>query len=246
MIRIMLSGANGRMGRAITGLAEASGDLRITHFVDLGENFEDPDSVSGDDVDVSVDLSSPEGTRKILAWSVAHKKPLVIGTTGLTAEDHSMIDEASKVIPVLQASNLSRGVNILFKLLESAAARTRDADIEIVELHHNKKKDAPSGTALEMGRIISKVQSERDLKEKDGRSGLEGARPDNEICYHSIRCGDAVGEHTAIFGYDGERLEITHRASSRSILAKGAIEALRFIVNRQPGRYSMLDVIDEK
>lgn len=245
MIRILLSGANGRMGRAITGLVEAADDLTITHFVDLGEGFEDPDAVSGDEVDVSVDLSSPEGTRKILAWSVAHKKPLVIGTTGLTADDHLKIDEAAKTIPVLQASNLSRGVNILFKLLESAAAMTRDADIEIIELHHNKKKDAPSGTALEMGRIISDVQSERGLNEREGRSGLVGARPKNEICYHSVRCGDAVGEHTAIFGYDGERLEITHRASSRSVLAKGAVEALRFIAGKEPGRYSMRDVIDE-
>ncbi len=243
MIRILLSGAAGRMGKAIAEAAENYPDIKITHKVDVAQGFENIEEISGDDVDIAVDLSSREGFRKALAWAENHKMPLVVGTTGLTEEDHAAINAAAKEIPVLQASNLSRGVNIMFEILRSAAQFTHDADIEIIEMHHNKKKDAPSGTALEMGNIISEIQSERGLSRRDGRSGMVGAREANEIGYHAVRCGDVVGEHTAIFGFAGERIEISHKSGSRSVLAEGALCAARFLVGKRAGRYSMRDVI---
>jgi dihydrodipicolinate reductase len=243
MIEILLSGAAGRMGKAISEAAGNYPDIKITHKVDVVQGFENIDEISGDDVDVAVDLSSREGFKKALSWARNHKKPLVVGTTGLTEDDHAAIDRAAKEIPVLQASNLSKGVNIMFEILRTAAKFTHDADIEIVEMHHNKKKDAPSGTALEMGKIISEIQSERALSRRDGRSGMVGARESNEIGYHALRCGDVVGEHTAIFGFAGERIEISHKAASRTILAEGALSAVRFLCGKKPGRYSMRDVI---
>lgn len=243
MIRILISGAAGRMGKALSEAADNHSDIKITHKVDIVQGFENIDEISGEDVDVAVDLSSREGFKKALSWAVLHKKPLVVGTTGLTVEDHAAIDSAAKEVAVLQASNLSRGVNIMFEILRAAAAFTHDADIEIVEMHHNKKKDAPSGTALEMGKIISEIQSERVLTRRDGRSGMVGAREANEIGYHAIRCGDVVGEHTAIFGFAGERIEISHKSGSRSVLAEGAMSAARFLAGKKEGRYSMHDVI---
>lgn len=243
MIKILLSGAAGRMGKAIAEAAGNYSDITVTHKVDVVQGFENIDEISGEDVDIAVDLSSRAGFKKALSWAVSHKKPLVVGTTGLTEEDHAAIDSAAKEIAVLQASNLSRGVNIMFEILRSAAAFTHDADIEIVEMHHNKKKDAPSGTALEMGKIISEIQSERALSRRDGRSGMVGAREAGEIGYHAIRCGDVVGEHTAIFGFAGERIEISHKSGSRSVLAEGALSAARFLAGKKTGRYSMHDVI---
>lgn len=243
MIKILLSGAAGRMGHAIAEAAANYQDIKITHKVDVVQGFENIDEISGDDADVAVDLSSRDGFRKALSWAESHKKPLVVGTTGLTEEDHAAIDKAAKEIPVLQASNLSRGVNIMFEILRAAAKFTHDADIEIVEMHHNKKKDAPSGTALEMGKIISEIQSERGLSRRDGRSGMVGAREADEIGYHAIRCGDVVGEHTAIFGFAGERIEISHKSGSRSVLAEGALSAARFLFGKKAGRYSMHDVV---
>jgi len=243
MIKILLSGAAGRMGKAIAEAAENYPDIQITHKIDVVQGFENIDEIAGDDVDVAVDLSSREGFKKALSWAQNHKKPLVVGTTGLTEDDHAAIDKAAKEIPVLQASNLSKGVNIMFEILRAAAKFTHDADIEIVEMHHNKKKDAPSGTALEMGKIISGIQSERALERRDGRSGMVGARTANEIGYHAIRCGDVVGEHTAIFGFAGERIEISHKSGSRSVLAEGALSAARFLFGKKAGRYSMHDVV---
>ena len=243
MIKILLSGAAGRMGKAISETAENYPDIKITHKVDIVQGFENIDEIEGDDVNVAVDLSSREGFKKALSWAQNHKKPLVVGTTGLTGDDLTAIDKAAKEIAVLQASNLSRGVNIMFEILRTAAALTHDADIEIVEMHHNKKKDAPSGTALEMGKIISEIQAERALSRRDGRSGMVGAREANEIGYHALRCGDVVGEHTAIFGFAGERIEISHKAASRTILAEGALCAARFLAGKKPGRYSMRDLI---
>lgn len=243
MIKMLLSGAAGRMGKAIAEAAANYPDIKITHKVDVAQGFENIEEIAGGDVDVAVDLSSREGFKKAILWAYENKTPLVVGTTGLTEEDHAAIDTAAKEIPVLQASNLSRGVNIMFEILRAAAEFMHDADIEIVEMHHNKKKDAPSGTALEMGKIISEIQSERGLSGRDGRSGMVGARKSNEIGYHAIRCGDVVGEHTAIFGFAGERIEISHKSGSRSVLAEGALSAARFIVGKTPGRYSMRDVV---
>lgn len=243
MIRILLNGANGQMGRAISEAASANREIEIAHRVDIAEGFENIEEISKGDVDVAIDLSSPEGFRRALAWAVKNEIPIVVGTTGLRQNDFLAIDEAAKTIPVLQASNLSKGVNILFEIVERAASLAHESEIEIVEMHHDKKRDAPSGTALEIGKIISKAQPERNLFEKYGRSGLEGKRKADEIGYHSIRCGDVVGEHLVIFGFEGERIEIAHKAGSRKILADGALSAASFLVGKRAGRYSMRDLI---
>ena len=243
MIKVLLSGAAGRMGKAITALASQTLDIEIVHKVDIAQGFENIDEIKEKDVDVAIDFSTRAGFEKALLWAVKYQVPLIVGTTGLTEEDMSGIELASHEIPVLQAANMSRGINIMFEILRYAAKFTHDADIEIIEMHHNQKKDAPSGTALEMGKIISEVQSERNLIRCDGRSGMVGARKESEIGYHSVRCGDVPGDHTVIFGFAGERIEISHKAGSRDILANGALAAARFIVGKKAGRYSMKDVV---
>lgn len=243
MIRVMVNGASGRMGRAVIRIADETGKVSVTHKVDTADGFENIDGVTAGDVDAVIDISSPEGFKKALKWAVSNRKPFISGTTGLEISDLVSLESAAEIIPVLHTSNLSRGVNILFEIMKKAALITGDADIEIIETHHNKKKDAPSGTALELGKIISGGQSTRKLKPVNGRSGITGERAINEIGYHSIRCGDVPGEHTVIFGYQGERIEITHRALTRDIFANGAIEAALFLTGKKPGRYSMKDVI---
>ncbi|HQI04645.1 MAG TPA: 4-hydroxy-tetrahydrodipicolinate reductase [bacterium] len=243
MIRVTLNGASGRMGRAITRIAEETGKIVVAHKVDVTEGFEKIEEITPNDVDVVIDISSPEGFKKALMWAVRNRKPFISGATGLQIADLISLDTAAESIPVLHTSNLSKGVNILFEIMKKAAALTGDADIEIIETHHSKKKDAPSGTALEIGKIITSGQSTRNLKSVEGRSGITGERGLNEIGYHSIRCGDVPGEHTVIFAYDGERIEISHKALTRDIFARGAIEAALFIAGKKPGRYSMKDVI---
>lgn len=243
MIRVIVNGASGRMGRAVIRIAEEAGRISVTHKVDTADGFENIDCVVADDVDAVIDISSPEGFRKALKWAVKNRKPFVSGTTGLEISDLVSLDSAAETIAVLHTSNLSRGVNILFEIMKKAALLTGDADIEIIETHHNKKKDAPSGTALELGKIISSGQSTRKLKPVNGRAGITGERAVNEIGYHSIRCGDVPGEHTVIFGYQGERIEISHRALTRDIFADGAIEAAIFLTGKKSGKYSMKDVI---
>ncbi|HNW83677.1 MAG TPA: 4-hydroxy-tetrahydrodipicolinate reductase [bacterium] len=246
MIRVIVNGASGRMGKAIIRIAEETGKIRVTHKVDVVQGYENIDEIPLNSADAIIDVSSPEGFGKALRWAVKNKVPFISGATGLEISDLVGLDSASAQIPVLHTSNLSKGVNILFEILKKAAALTTDADVEIIEMHHNKKKDAPSGTALELGKIISSEQSTRKLKPVEGRSGSKCERASNEIGYHSIRCGDVPGEHTIIFGLQGERIEITHRALTRDIFATGAIEAAIFLAGKKPGKYSMKDVIGSK
>ncbi|MGI6394908.1 MAG: 4-hydroxy-tetrahydrodipicolinate reductase [bacterium] len=245
MVRIAINGASGKMGKAIAKIAEENSKITVTHKIDVAEGFEKFENISPDNVDVVIDISSPEGIKTALTWSVKNKKPFVSGTTGLQIADFVSIDSASEIIPVLYTSNLSKGVNILFEIMKKAASLTKDADIEIIEYHHNQKKDAPSGTALELGKIIASEQTTRNLKPVEGRSGITGERAANEIGYHSVRSGDIPGEHTVVFGFLGERIEITHRALTRDIFARGAIEAALFLKDKKPGKYSMKDVIDK-
>ncbi len=244
MVKVLLFGAGGKMGKAVNSLKDNYAGFDVTFSVDEREGFLPIEDVRPDEVDAVIDISSPEGFRKILGWSVANKKPIVSGTTGLEPDDSDLIEKAADTIPVLHTSNLSRGVNILYDILQRAAKLTFDADIEIIEVHHNKKKDAPSGTALELGRIIENGQLAKNLEPIHGRSGITGERSFKEIGYHSIRCGDVPGEHTVIFAFEGERIELTHRALTRDIFARGAIEAALFISDKLPGKYSMQDLVE--
>lgn len=266
MIKIGIAGAAGRMGRMlIEATTNAEG-------VELGAAIEhsscslvgaDAGELAGvgkndiivassieevaDDFDILIDFTLPEPTISNLEKAVKLQKPIVIGTTGLSDEQKDKIEEAAKVIPVVFAPNYSVGVNLSLKLLDMAArVMGDDADIEIIETHHRYKIDAPSGTALKMGEVVADALG-RDLKECAvyGREGKTGERDPKTIGFETIRAGDVVGDHTVLFANIGERLEITHKASSRMTFAKGAVRAAGWLAGKDVGKvYDMMDVLD--
>ena len=191
--------------------------------------------------DAVLDFTRPEGTLALLE----HARAMVIGTTGFTEEDKDRIAEAAQRIPIVVAANFAVGVNTVYKLAETAARILGDAyDVEIVEAHHRHKVDAPSGTALELGRVVAKALG-RDLEKNAvfGRKGDLGERKANQIGFHAIRGGDIVGEHTVIFAGTGERVEVTVRSQSRLTYATGALRAAKFLEGKNPGLYGMADVL---
>lgn len=198
-----------------------------------------------DAADVVIDFSVPEATRKLLPQCIARKLPLVIGTTGLSADDLAAIGEASHSIPILQAPNMSLGVNLLFALAGQVAKQLGDEyDIEIVETHHRFKKDAPSGTALGIAESICKATG-RDMDNDlaHGRHGGDCERTRREIGMHALRSGDVVGRHTVSFGALGEELSLAHTATSRDVFVRGALHAAAWLAAKGPGRYGMADVL---
>jgi 4-hydroxy-tetrahydrodipicolinate reductase len=196
--------------------------------------------------DVVVDFTGPHGTAgnapRIAEWG----KALVIGTTGLSPEDRAVIEQAASRIPIVLAPNMTLGINLLLALVEQGAAALKDKgfDIEVVERHHRRKKDSPSGTAIALGQAAAQGYG-WDLKEVsvNGREGIVGERPAKEIGFHAVRGGDFVGDHTVIFAGEGESIEFSHRATSRDSLAMGALRAASWVVGRKPGLYSMRDVL---
>ncbi len=192
-----------------------------------------------------IDFSSPAASMRLLEEARAGRKPLVIGTTGFSDEERKSIEDAARQIPVLLSPNMSLGVNLLFKLTETAArALNAEYDVEIFEAHHRFKKDAPSGTAKRLLEIVKKSMGDlKEAKEVPGRNGIVGERTKNEIGILSMRGGDIVGEHTVFFTTIGERIELTHRATSREILAKGAVSAMEFLAGKPAGLYTMYDVL---
>ncbi len=197
--------------------------------------------------DTLVDFSFPSATARHATLAAELKKPMVIGTTGLNAEETESIRKAAVHIPIVWAPNMSLGVNLLFAIVKKTAATLGDYNIEIIETHHRHKKDAPSGTAL---RLAETAAAARGLKPDDviahGRQGLTGERPAAQIGIHAVRAGDVVGDHSVLFATDGEMLELTHRATSRDCLAMGALRAAAWVPDRKPGLYSMLDVLGIK
>lgn len=195
--------------------------------------------------DVVIDFTAPAATVAHAALAAASKTALVVGTTGLTAEDEAKLAEAATRVPVVYAPNFSVGVTLLMALTERAAAILgEEYDIEILEMHHRKKVDAPSGTALGLGRAAARGRDVAlDSVWCKTRDGHTGARPRGEIGFATLRGGDVVGDHTVMFATEGERVELTHKASSRAIFAKGAVRAARWIEGRAPGLYSMRDVL---
>jgi 4-hydroxy-tetrahydrodipicolinate reductase len=199
-----------------------------------------------DEFDVLIDFTHPTVTLKNLAFCRKAGKAMIIGTTGFTVEEKQLLAEAGKDIPIVFAANFSVGVNLCLKLLDTAArVLGDDVDIEITEAHHRHKVDAPSGTAMRMGEVIADALG-RDLKEVAvyGREGQTGARDRQTIGFATIRAGDIVGDHTVLFAADGERVEITHKASSRMTFAKGAVRAALWLEGRDAGLYDMQDVLD--
>ena len=194
--------------------------------------------------DIAVDFTNHEAALRHITASASAGKPIVVGTTGFSPEELEKARSFAHTIPLLISPNMSVGVNLLFKLTRDVASILTDFDIEIAEIHHNKKKDAPSGTAARIAEIVKEVR--RDAVLVHGREGLTGARSPQEIGIHSLRGGDVVGEHTVIFAGEGERVELTHRAHSRRTFARGAIRAIRFLADADPGIYSMEDVLGLK
>ncbi len=243
-MKIVVWGAAGRMGQAILQVLSREEDLVLGAALDMGDNIK-KGILEGE---VLIDFTSPEGTLVALKEAVIKKKKMVIGTTGLNKREMEQLKEASRKIPIVYSPNMSIGVNVVFKLLSDAASALGDAyDIEVVEMHHRGKKDAPSGTALRMGEVLARTRG--TTLSKVGRFSREGAveaRPTGEIGILSLRGGDVVGEHTVLFAGPGERIEITHRANSRENFARGAILAARWVFNQPPGFYDMMDVLNLK
>jgi 4-hydroxy-tetrahydrodipicolinate reductase len=239
-VRVLLVGAKGRMGQAIAAAAEAE-DAVIVAALDQGDDL----AKEIDACDVVVDFSHPSATDEICRTCRGAGKPLVIGTTGHSNEERAPLAKASKSVPIVLSPNFSVGVNALFWLTRKAAGMLgQDFDLEIMEVHHRLKKDAPSGTAKKLAEILCEVRKLDYAKDvAHGREGLIGERSAAEIGVHSIRGGDVVGDHTVMFAGRGERLELTHKASSREAFATGALRAARWSVGRPPGLYSMEDVL---
>ncbi len=264
MIKAIVTGAGGRMGGRIVSLVSQTSGIEIVGAIeknghpavgrDIGEmlGLGKIGVVIGDSLsaciqkgDVVIDFSFHEASVEHLKIAAEAKKAIVIGTTGFTPEEMTRIRELARMTRCVLTPNMSVGVNVMFKVLsEVAKILGDDYDVEIVETHHNLKKDAPSGTAVKMAQLIAQSLG-RDL-EKDGvycRKGIIGERPKKEIGIQTVRAGDIVGEHTVIFGGMGERLEFVHRAHSRDNFARGAIRAALWIVERANGLYDMQDVL---
>lgn len=264
MINVAIVGAAGRMGQALVRCSKLMPQLKLVAAVEaascplcgkdagllagIGENGV---LVSSDlaaavkSADVLVDFSFHENVPVTLKHAVALQKAVVIGTTGLNPEERASVDAAAKVIPIVSAPNMSLGVNLLFALVEQAGkALGLDYDVEITEAHHRFKKDAPSGTALRLGEKVAhgRKQNFRDVAIY-GREGLGSERPRGEIGIHALRAADIIGDHTVLFATEGERIEISHRATSRDAFAKGALHAGVWLVSQKAGLYDMQDVL---
>jgi 4-hydroxy-tetrahydrodipicolinate reductase len=244
MTRIIITGSKGRMGQALASCVVRHPDLKITGQIDAGDDLK---TVMGQG-DVVIDFSSHDATASVAELCAAHGKSLVIGTTGHTDAEKTKIKSSISKMPVVWSANYSTGVNTLFWLTRRAAEILGPGfDLEVVEMHHRMKKDAPSGTAATLAEILAAVRKQQltDVI-RHGREGIVGARTDAEIGMHALRGGDVVGDHTVIFASNGERLELTHKASSRDTFANGALRAAQWVVRQKPGLYDMQDVLGLK
>lgn len=263
MIRIAIVGAAGRMGRNLLEAVSQNDAVTLTAAtespqspfigIDAGEMVGSgkngvPISASLDDCaefDVLIDFTHPSVTQQHLEWCVQHQRKMVIGTTGFDDAGLQAINKASESIAIVFAPNMSVGVNLCFKLLQLAAeVMGEDADIEVMETHHRNKVDSPSGTALKMGQVVADALG-RDLKQCAvyGREGQTGVRDKNTIGFATVRAGDVVGDHTVLFATAGERVEITHKSSSRMTYARGSVRAALWLEQHQKGLFDMQAVL---
>jgi 4-hydroxy-tetrahydrodipicolinate reductase len=240
-LRLLVNGAKGRMGQAVIAWAKLDPEVRVVAEVDVGDDFNTALSAA----DAVIEFSHHTVTAPVAHACAAAGRLLVIGTTGHTDPEIERIHTASASIPLVFAPNFSVGVNALFWLTQRAAEILGpDFDLEIVEMHHRLKKDAPSGTARRLAEILAAVRGlQYSGHVRHGREGITGERPSHEIGMHALRGGDVVGDHTVIFATQGERVELTHKASSRDTFARGAIRAARWARGRPPGLYDMQDVL---
>ncbi|AGC68184.1 dihydrodipicolinate reductase DapB [Thermoclostridium stercorarium subsp. stercorarium DSM 8532] len=250
MVRILLSGCNGKMGQVITNLARDREDVRIVAGYDIHDNIKNDYPVFTQlenfniPVDVIIDFSHPSALQTVLNFALAKKIPLIVATTGLSDEQAAKLKEASKVIPVLHSANMSLGVNLLIDLVQKAAkVLYSNFDIEIIERHHNQKIDAPSGTALALADAINQAVPEKYRYVYD-RHSSRVKRSKDEIGIHSVRGGTIAGDHTVIFAGNDEIIELRHVANSRDIFGVGALKAAVFIHDKNPGFYTMKDLLN--
>ena len=264
MQRIAVMGAAGRMGKTLIEAVQQADGVCLSAAIDradssligadagelaalgkLGVQLSGDLSAVLEQFDVLIDFTHPSVTLKNLEICRQAGKAMVIGTTGFSPQEKQLLADAGKQIPIVFAANFSVGVNLCLKLLDTAArVLGDDVDIEIIEAHHRHKVDAPSGTALRMGEVVANALG-RDLHKVAvyGREGQTGARERETIGFATVRAGDVVGDHTVLFAADGERVEITHKASSRMTFAKGAVRSALWLQQRQPGLYDMQDVL---
>ena len=240
-VRVLLVGARGRMGRAVAAAASSQPDTEVAVECSQGDDLQ----AGLSQCEVVIDFSHADASEAVCSAAVSAAKPLVIGTTGHSHEQLASIQRAAASVPIVLAPNFSVGVNALFWLARQAAELLGDGfDAEIVEMHHRLKKDAPSGTAKRLAEVICesrRLDYQRDVEH--GRVGQVGERAAQQIGMHALRGGDVVGDHTVIFAANGERVELTHKASSRETFALGALRAARWIVGKPPCLYSMEDVL---
>lgn len=263
-ISVVVAGCNGRMGRTLLTMIAEDDDFELSGALEhddspligvpASEIYEqssssvvvtsDPASVI-DSGDILVDFTRPEATREFLQIAREENAKLVVGTTGLTDDDHRLLEKVSEQTSIVQAPNMSVGINLLLDLIDQTTkCLGEEFDVEVLEMHHRYKEDAPSGTANLLAKQVARSRHEdlEDVK-KIGREGFEGERPSNEIGISSLRGGDVVGDHTVIFAGEGERIELTHKASSRQTFARGALRAARFLQSREHGLFSMKEVL---
>ena len=248
MIKVLINGCNGKMGQEVAKQVDKTEGFTVLSGVDrldTGDNkfpvytlYENITEVP----DIIIDFSVPEATFKALEFASKNNIPIVIATTGFTDEQTNKIKEYSKTIPIFKSANMSFEINLMAKIVAQMATLINDADIEIVEAHHNRKIDAPSGTALLLADSINSALDNK-MNYEYNRHAKREKRSKNEIGIHSIRGGNIVGKHTVSFYSDDEYFEITHNVSSRSVFAKGAVKAADFLVHKAPGLYDMNNLI---
>ena len=251
MVKIIMHGCNGHMGQVISGIVEKDPDAEIVAGIDIADQGKNSYPVFTDidacqvEADAIIDFSSAKATDKLLEYSAARQIPVVLCSTGLSEEQLAKVEETSKKVAVLKSANMSLGINTLLKLVQDAAKvlATAGFDMEIVEKHHNRKLDAPSGTALALADSINEAMEDRYHYTYD-RSARHEKRDPKEIGISAVRGGSIVGEHDVIFAGQDEVVTISHTAYSRAIFGKGALEAAKFLAGRPAGLYNMADVIE--
>lgn len=246
MLNILVTGFRGRMGQAVATAVSENTETRVAAGIDMGDSLEEALAKC----DTVIDFTLPSFTNELIEGCVEAGKPLVMGTTGHDDAQLELIQRASQSIPIVHAPNFSVGVNTLFWLTRRTAEILDEGfDLEVVEMHHRNKLDSPSGTARRLAEILTEVRNlsyDRDCRH--GRFGDVGARTDQEVGVHALRGGDVVGDHTVIYAGNGERVELTHKASSRLTFAKGAVRAARWIESEElkSGLFDMQDVLGLK
>ena len=244
-MKISVTGRSGRMGQSVAAAIEAEPAASIHSTHDTGESL--AEALEG--AEAVIDFTLPVVTDDLITTALEKKVPLVIGTTGHSKDQKKAIAEAAKIIPIVHASNFSTGVNLLFHLTRKAAAilGNETFDIEVTEMHHRHKVDAPSGTARTLLDILNEeTKTSYEDNVAHGREGNVGPRPSREIGMHTLRGGDVVGDHTVMFAAEGERFELTHKASSRMTFASGAVRAALWLEGKEAGLYDMQDVLGLK